>query len=143
MKHNEKLLSPEQMRAAEMMLSKRQTGATLQEIADEFQISERQLRRWRDENPAFREFMKRRALEMAGDSLNEVMAVLTEKALQGNNKSIEIYLKSLGIWAEKIDITARQVQPDDNSNEALERSIKELSKELCAMGLDLDENKEE
>jgi transposase-like protein len=131
---NEKL-SPEQLRAAEMILARRQTGETFADIASHFNISERQLYRWR-ELPAFKEYLRRRALDIASESLGLVMSTLTEKAIAGNNKSIELYLKSLGVWNERqyLDVTARQAQPEDRSTEALEASLDELRRQLEDIG---------
>ena len=66
-----------------------------------------------------------------GESLPDVLATLTRKAIGGNNKSIEIYLKTLGLLKQDIDITARPgMMLDKRSNEAIEYEIEELRREL-------------
>ncbi|KYC49172.1 MAG: hypothetical protein AMQ74_01468 [Candidatus Methanofastidiosum methylothiophilum] len=67
-----------------------------------------------------------------GDSLPLVLDTLTKKAIAGNNKSIELYLKTLGLIREGFDIMARSKAEDDDprSNANIEAEIEELRRQL-------------
>jgi len=133
-------LTLQQLMAIEMLLIREIKKITYAEIAEACGVSERTLQRWR-RLPEFQKEYRRRALEVLGDSLPQVLKVLEKKALQGSNKSIELYLKTLGMLKSEMDVTARQAPPvDQRSNEAIEREIKELEREL---GLTDDNNDNE
>jgi methylphosphotriester-DNA--protein-cysteine methyltransferase len=114
--------------ATEELLVKKVTGKTLDEIASGMNMSERALFRLR-QDPTFREYYRRRSMEIAEDSLHEILNSLVEKARNGHTKSQEIYLKSLGFWGEHGQ-TLQLPPKDDRSTEAINAEIDELRKRL-------------
>jgi hypothetical protein len=122
--------------AIEYLLAKRGSNLKYSEIAHAVSISVKTLERWR-KLPEFQAELRRRSIEVMGEALPLVLETLTKKAIAGNNKSIELYLKAMGVLREGFDITARAKAEDEDprSNERIEAEIEELRREL---GLDVD-----
>lgn len=132
-----------QLMAIELLLAKDLKGLKFSEIAQACEVSERTLQRWR-QLPAFQAEYRRRAVQLLGDSLPQVLQVLQKKAIQGSNKSIELYLKTLGLMKSEIDVTARPGPPkDDRSNEAIDAEIRQLEQELELIEREQKDEKEE
>ena len=127
-------LTSQQLTAIEFLLAKRGSNIKYTEISEAVGVSVKTLERWR-KLPEFQAEQRRRSIEIMGDSLPLVLDTLTRKAIGGNNKSIEIFLKSIGILRSELDITARAVSDDEDrrSNQAIEAEIDRLRQEL---GLD-------
>lgn len=103
-KHGE--LTAQQLVAIEFLIVKRGSNMTYGEIAEVAGVSVKTLERWR-KFPDFQNELRRRALETMGEALPQVLKTLTGKALEGNNKSIELFLKALGILKGEYDINTR------------------------------------
>lgn len=127
-KHGE--LTAQQIVAVEFLIAKRGSNMTYAEIAEVAGVSVKTLERWRKQ-PEFQDELRRRALEIMGEALPQVLDTLTKKAIEGNNKSIELFLKALGILSGEHDLMARPVEIEDRSNDALEADIAKLEKELA------------
>lgn len=123
-------LTAQQLVAIEFLIVKRGSNMTYGEIAEVAGVSVKTLERWR-KFPDFQNELRRRALETMGEALPQVLETLTGKALEGNNKSIELFLKALGILSGDYDINTRPVEEADRSNEALEADIAKLELELA------------
>ncbi|MCG9969935.1 hypothetical protein L9W92_18225 [Pelotomaculum terephthalicicum JT] len=125
--------------AIEFLLVKRGSNVKYSKIAQAVGVSVRTLGRWR-KLPEFQAEQRRRSIEIMGDSLPLVLDTLTKKAIAGNNKSIELYLKTLGLIREGFDIMARSKAEDDDprSNANIEAEIEELRRQL---GLTDDDDK--
>lgn len=134
-------LTSQQLTAIEYLLAKRGSNIKYTEISEAVGVSVKTLERWR-KLPEFQAEQRRRSIEIMGDSLPLVLDTLTRKAIGGNNKSIEIFLKSIGILRSELDITARAVSDDEDrrSNQAIEAEIDRLRQEL---GLDDNDDSEE
>lgn len=122
-------LSPLHIEAAEMILARKMTGITMQEIAEKVGVTDRQLRRWRS-TPAFKAYIREKDVDLVVDSRAAVLDVLTKTALEGKNaKFMELYLKVTGTMPnEKVDITAKPYDPRDT--QSIEADIAELSRLL-------------
>lgn len=131
-------LTPQMQTAIEFLLVKRGSNVKYSEIAQTVGVSVKTLERWR-KLPEFQAEQRRRSIEIMGDSLPLVLDTLTKKAISGNNKSIELYLKTLGLLREGFDINARAKAEDDDprSNANIEAEIEELRRQL---GLDEDDD---
>lgn len=122
-------LTSQQLMAIELLAAKRGSNMKYSEIAESVGISERTLGRWR-QSPDFQAELRRRTLEVAGNALPDVLHVLTKKALSGHTKSIELYLKAVGVLGDKQDHTVRP-QEDSRSDEAIDRDIARMELELA------------
>jgi predicted transcriptional regulator len=121
-------LSPEQLMAVEMIVCKRGAGIKYSEIASSVGVSERTLLRWR-QNPEFREEVRRRTLELNGEHLPRVLEALVKRALAGNVKAVELYLKVENLLNQGKE-QPEPVLEKRPTNEELEREIAELEKQL-------------
>lgn len=122
------LLSPEQIRAVDLIVSKGATGTRFSEIAETVGVSERTLLRWR-QTPEFREEVRKRTLELNGENLQKVLEALVKRAVAGNVKAIEVYLKVEGLLKPNND-QAPPVQNARPSDEELDADIARMEKEL-------------
>lgn len=124
-------LTPQMLTAIEYLLVKRGSNVKYSEIAQAVGVSVKTLERWR-KMPEFQVEQRRRSIEIMGDSLPLVLDTLTKKAIAGNNKSIELYLKTLGLLREGFDISARAKAEDEDprSNANIESEIEELRRQL-------------
>ena len=123
-------LTSQQILAVDLLVLKQGSEMTYTEIAELVGVAVKTLERWR-KIPEFQKEVRTRTIELMGESLPDVLATLTRKAIGGNNKCIEIYLKTLGLLKQEIDITARPgAIVDKRSNEAIEFEIDELRREL-------------
>lgn len=130
-------LTPQMITAIEFLLVKRGSNVKYSEVAQAVGVSVKTLERWR-KLPEFQAEQRRRSIEIMGDSLPLVLDTLTRKAIGGNNKAIELFLKSVSVLRSDIEITARTVSDDEDrrSNEAIEAEIDRLRQELGLDGLD-------
>ena len=123
-------LTSQQILAVDLLVLKHGSEMSYTEIAELVGVAVKTLERWR-KIPEFQKEVRTRTIELMGESLPDVLATLTRKAIGGNNKSIELYLKTLGLLKQDIDITARPgMMLDKRSNEAIEYEIEELRREL-------------
>ncbi|MFC5647833.1 phBC6A51 family helix-turn-helix protein [Paenibacillus solisilvae] len=123
-------LSPTQMEALTLYMNRQALGITQKQIAEQFQVSDRQLRRWISSDEG-KEFITGQAIAVAKESLNDVLSVLTKKALEGKvPKWTELWLKTMGILnASEMEVNVNQ--PDDSrSNESINSEIALLKKQL-------------
>lgn len=134
--------SYEQLTAIELLSSPDKGGHTFQEIAEMCNVSERQLRRWRNQENFQRE-IQRRVLMSVNEQLADIMNATVKKAVSGSGKHAELVLKSLGLLKEQNIIVPKNPEPEieDRSNEAIERDIEELRRQLAE--LDDYENKDD
>jgi len=121
-------LTPEQLMAVEMIVCKRGAGIKYSEIASSVGVSERTLLRWR-QTPEFREELRRRTLELNGEHLPRVLEALVKRALAGNVKAVELFLKVEGLLHQGKERT-EPTQEDSRSNEQIQREIAELEIQL-------------
>ncbi|MCW2279415.1 phBC6A51 family helix-turn-helix protein [Heliophilum fasciatum] len=120
-----------EMRQAIELLSQPQRGGyTLGQIADICGVNDKTLRRWRAEENFQRE-VQRRVLQSVNEKLADVMNTTVQKAVDGSGKHTELVLKSLGILKEQHNIVATQHFDEERSDEAIEREIDELKRELA------------
>lgn len=131
-------LSPEQEIAIEILASPGRAGMTLDDIAAHVGTSTRTINRWR-RDARFAECVKQRTMQNVMDHLPDVLDSLTIKAKRGDSvKAQEVWLRTMGIMNPEFIV--RPAAPvEDRSNEALERSIEELRRQLEADGIDIEE----
>ena len=123
-------LTSQQILTVDLLVLKQGSEMTYTEIGELVGVAVKTLERWR-KIPEFQKEVRTRTIELMGESLPDVLTTLTRKAIGGNNKSIELYLKTLGLLKQEIDITARPGSMlDKRSNEAIEFEIDELRREL-------------
>ena len=123
-------LTTQQILAVDLLVLKQGSEMTYTEIGELVGVAVKTLERWR-KIPEFQKEVRTRTIELMGESLPNVLATLTRKAIGGNNKSIELYLKALGLLKQEIDLTAQPgLMLDNRSNEAIEFEIEELRREL-------------
>ncbi|MTV50055.1 hypothetical protein GJ688_13850 [Heliobacillus mobilis] len=120
----------EMLQAIELLSLPNKGGHTLKEIADICGVNEKTLRRWRAEEN-FQKEIQKRVLQSVNEMLADVMDATVARAVDGSGKHAELVLKSLGILKDQHNIVATQVAEDYRSNEAIEREIEELKRELA------------
>jgi transposase-like protein len=123
-------LSPEQLRAVDLIVSKGATGARFSEIAETVGVSERTLLRWR-QTPEFREEVRKRTLELNGEHLSKVLESLVKRAVAGNVRAIELYLKLEGLLKQNSSDQTQPVQKARPTQEELDAEIAKLELELA------------
>lgn len=121
-------LTEVQLKTIDLLISRKTSGLTIEEVANEASVSRRTITRWK-QTPEFMAEMKRRSVELLSEAVPFVLEVLTHKALEGNTKSLELFLKTAGLLRTEVDVTARQVI-DERSNEYLESELNELKEQL-------------
>jgi hypothetical protein len=121
-------LTPTQMEALTMYMGRKALGLSQKQIADHFQISDRQLRRW-IVSPEGKAFITDQSVAIAKESLSEVLSVLTKRAVEGKTpKWMELYLRVTGVLnGSEVEVTVNQPE-EDRSNEALKRRMAEVRK---------------
>jgi transcriptional regulator with XRE-family HTH domain len=123
-------LSPVQMDALTMYMNRTALGITQKQIAQQFQVSDRQLRRWISSDEG-KEFITSQAVAVAKESLNEVLAVLTKRAIEGKTpKWQELYLKVCGVLNGDVQVNVENNLVDDRSTSSVNLEIEELKKLL-------------
>ncbi|MBM7867322.1 hypothetical protein GTO89_16570 [Heliobacterium gestii] len=122
--------SYEMLQAIELLSLPNKGGHTLKEIAEICGVNEKTLRRWRAEEN-FQKEIQRRVLQSVNEMLADVMDATVARAVDGSGKHAELVLKSLGILKDQHNIVATQAEYDPRSNEAIEREIEELKRELA------------
>ncbi|MCW2279483.1 hypothetical protein EDD73_1516 [Heliophilum fasciatum] len=72
-------------------------------------------------------------LQSVNEKLADVMNTTVQKAVDGSGKHTELLLKSLGILKEQHNIVATQHFDEERSDEAIEREIDELKRQLAEL----------
>lgn len=124
-------LTADQIMACQMYLTRKQTGMTMADIAREAGVSVRTLQRWKN-TEEWKEYQRQKAIEIAEESLGDVLDVLARRALEGRNaKFMELYLKVGGILGDQAAVKVDLNTADPRSNEAIEQDIEELKRQLA------------
>lgn len=126
-------LSPHYIEIAEDVIAMKANKMTFKQIAEKHGISDRQLRNIRRQK-AFREYIKERTIERFEDEQGDILAVLVEKAKQGNIKAIQLYADIVGLKRPN----QVEVKSEVQVNEFSHMSNEELEAELAAIQLELE-----
>lgn len=120
-----KELSPQQMEAAILWLARKQSGMTLEQIAEQVGVHRRTIWRW-SQTDEWRRFCRDKAVEMVEESVGDVLDVLTKRAIEAKNpKFVQLWLQVVGLLnhdAVKVEFNTS----DQRSNETIRREIEEL-----------------
>jgi len=103
------------------------------EVAKEVGVSTKTLFNYR-QKPHIKKAVRALVLENTGDHLPEVMDILMKQVRKGNVRSLELYVKLLGLSVERQDIrqttTIETKSPYDNMTDAeLEAELKRLEQQ--------------
>lgn len=123
----------EQQMALELLALPNKGGYTFEEIASMCNISEKQLRRWRQQE-GFQKEIQRRVLMRVNEQLADVMDTTLKRAVGGSAKHSELILKSLGLLHDRHEVIAKAVPVTEQSNEDIEAEIEELKRQLGETG---------
>lgn len=127
-----KELTTEQMLAAELYMTRKSNGLSVEDVAVQIGVSRRTIYRWL-EMPEFKRYCREKAVQVAEESLGRVLDALTLKALEAKNaKFVELYLKVCGVLnGEMVRVDVNAATDDDaRSNQAIESEIEELKRQL-------------
>jgi gamma-glutamylcysteine synthetase len=129
------MLSLDQQQALDMWLSRKTLNVTQEDIAKQFNTTSRSLRRWISSEEG-KLYMQQRQVEVAKESLPEVLDILMKRAREGKNaKFMQMYLQVVGLLGSdsSVNVNVNNQDKEDRSNSAIENSIAELQAELEAM----------
>lgn len=104
---------------------------TYREVAKELGLSERHFRRIRD-NPAVKEAVKARTIEVMAEEIPGVIDALVRQAKRGNMNAITLFLKMNGMYTEKSEIvqTIRNDNYEEMSDAELDAELEALKNEV-------------
>lgn len=97
-------------------------------VADNVGISERQLYRER-QKPAIQQAVQRYAMTNVQDDLPAILATLRQKAIKGDNKSIELILQLTQMLTNNYNITTTTNDSNANANE-IDNQIRDVERQL-------------
>ncbi|TRM10343.1 hypothetical protein FH966_00635 [Lentibacillus cibarius] len=119
-------LSANMHTAAEWLAQPKRGGLTLKQVADEADISERQLRKWR-KTDEFQKLVQDKINNNVKERMPNVVDAVIKKAEQGSHKHAELLFKMQGLLTEKQEITAIQETPNkEKNNDQIEAELDEL-----------------
>lgn len=119
-------LTIKEMEIAEAVIAKEADGKTFEEIAQEFNMSRRHMQTIRAKKE-FKEYVKERTIDIAKDSRGKVLKALEKKALSGNVKAMEVFLRVTDSFpSDKVEIKQDVQTSRDRSNDDLERDLEDL-----------------
>lgn len=121
-------LTPDKVLAAELICAKRGATPSYEEIAIRVGISARTLHRWRLHDADFHEYIRQRSLVEANLALPQVMASVTERAIEGSAKHSELILKVLDMLVLNHEVTVTPTA--DRSTDAIKLEVQEMLKRL-------------
>lgn len=123
-------LTPAQMEACHMWLTRKAAGLKAEDVANAAGVDRRTLYRWRN-LPAWRKYESEQAVLNAKSYLGDVLEVVVEKAISGSAKHAEMYLKVCGLLGnDAVKNGQTEPQEDPRSNEVMERELEELHRML-------------
>jgi AcrR family transcriptional regulator len=126
MSHKNSLTAP-QKRCAEILATNDIHQLTIEEIAQELNVSPRTIYRWK-QDPVFTAYQNEIAERVMDDFLTETYGMLRKIVRTGNVKAIELVLKNRG---RLTDVQKAEVKIEDTrSNDAKRAEIEELKRML-------------
>lgn len=135
--------------AAELLALPSRGGFTLQEIAERAEVSDRQLRNWRND-PRFQALVEQKTRNNVKEVMPDVMDSIVKRAIEGSAKHAELLLKYQGLMTEVHQhelIQDTSSRPDlsqyDRMNDEIEQEIAALKRELEEEGEVVDADFEE
>jgi AcrR family transcriptional regulator len=120
-------LTAVQRRCAEILATNDIHQLTIEQIAEELNVSPRTIYRWKND-PVFIAYQNEIAERVMDDFLAETYGMLRKIVRTGNVKAIELVLKNRGRLTEVQKIEANI--EDNRSNEAKRQEIEELKRLL-------------
>ncbi|AXI31462.1 hypothetical protein CIB87_21350 [Priestia megaterium] len=124
-----------EIKAAEALLVQKITKKSLEDISADLGISRRYLFDIR-QKPAFKTYMRHRAMEQASEDLHEVMHALKAKAKKGDVKAIRTLLEVIDAFPTKKHEIKQEINATHSrSDEAIEAERREIEKELQQLNL--------
>ncbi|MFC4022704.1 phBC6A51 family helix-turn-helix protein [Oceanobacillus longus] len=123
--------------AAELLALPSRGGHTLKEISEKAEISERQLRNWRND-PRFQRLVETKTKNFVRERMPDVLNTVLDAAINDRSgKHAELLMKMQGMFTEKHEVVAIQDQRNrhdvtdfDRMNEEIEREIAELKQQI-------------
>lgn len=126
-------LTPEMMECMAQWINRKALGITQKDLAKQYGVSERTIRRW-IALPIMREYGKEIAVEIARESLPQVLNKLTDLAIKGASaKHIQLYLQVCGlIGNDSVNVNVNNNNKEDrrDTDEEIEAELEELKKLL-------------
>lgn len=101
--------------------------ARLEDIADHLGITRMTLYRWRMHDQNFIALMNDMGDKYMSSRTNDVYNALVSGAIDGNTKSIELFLKNRGLMTDRVEVT------DNTSDADLKERANELERRMAAM----------
>lgn len=105
-------LTPEQLNAVDAILENSAKGPdklTQEQLAETLGITDRTLRKWKAENPAFNELILQLSTNALRSHVDFVDAKLLEAVGKGHIKAMELYFKRAGIIQQVAATTTEQL----------------------------------
>ncbi|RXT14901.1 phBC6A51 family helix-turn-helix protein [Ammoniphilus sp. CFH 90114] len=122
--------SSEQLIAIDLLSNPKNSGMTLEEIAQKCNVSRRTLYEWRVSDDYFIEEVKRQATIKAGMHTAEIYDILLQEIRKKPTaKMIEVFLRSQNLLNHDTAVGV-QVNVNDRSQEAIEAEIERITLEL-------------
>lgn len=122
--------------AAELLALPSRGGFTLKEVAEKANISERQLRNWRND-PRFQALVAQKTRNNVKEVMPNVLETVVQRAVEGSAKHAELLMKYENLLSDRHvheivqDPNVRHdVSQYDEMNAEIEREIAELRKEI-------------
>ena len=116
--------------AKEFLSLPKNGGYSQEEIARMVGVHRKTIQRWKKE-PEFQEEVRKRAVEQAGQHLPEVLDVLMQNIRAGKDKSIENYLKLVGLIQENQFTFNQNVNTEkQQSNDEINKHVEDLREQL-------------
>lgn len=109
---------------------------TLDDISDHLGITRMTLYRWRTKDENFIALVNDLGERYMSTKVNDVYSTLVNTAVDGNTKSIEMFLKNRGLLADRVELT------DDTGGGDIKDRTTELEKRMAAL-LDNDESNDD
>ncbi|SFF98967.1 Helix-turn-helix of insertion element transposase [Halobacillus alkaliphilus] len=116
--------------AIEFMSLSDNGGYTQKELAEKLGVSRKTITRWKKDEH-FQEEVRKRAVEKAGEHLPEVLDVLMQNIRAGKDKSIENYLKLVGLIQENQFTFNQNVNTEEQqTNDEINKHVEDLREQL-------------
>lgn len=125
------MLGTDIQKALDMWLNRRALNVTQEDIAKEFNISSRTLRRHIASEEG-KLYMQQRQVDVAKESLGDILEVLMKRAKEGKNaKFMQMYLQVVGLLGADSNVQVNlNSKEEDRSDSAIEADLEALKAEL-------------
>lgn len=123
-----KELKAGQLKLVEILANPATANMPIDEVAEECGVSRQTIWKWKKDEQIW-DRVYQLAYEMLNKNVPQVYGALSKKAIAGNTKAIELYLKFLGMYVERTETKVEaNVDFSDVSDKELEKAIAEYER---------------